>query len=73
MVDESDEEFLLAEFHGNHVRGSGTLLSGPVVQREELQVPSEDGSVIYVFDRGGRHLRTQDAGSARILTSFGYL
>lgn len=38
----------------------------------ELVVPEPDGSVRYVFDGQGRHLRTEDAVSGRVLLRFTY-
>ncbi len=39
---------------------------------ESLKLPSEDGREFYVFDRSGRHLRTQDALTGALRYQFGY-
>ncbi len=38
----------------------------------EARIPSPEGSAIYVFDRGGRHLRTVDPLTGRIVVTFEY-
>jgi RHS repeat-associated protein len=38
----------------------------------EIRIPSEDGSVVYVFDAKGRHLRTANSTTGAILHRFVY-
>ncbi len=40
--------------------------------KDELQVPSEDGALLYVFDSKGHHLRTEDSVTRRPLWTFHY-
>jgi YD repeat-containing protein len=48
-------------------------LSLPAISgTNELVVPSEDGSVLYVFDPTGRHLRTEDSITREALWTFRY-
>jgi RHS repeat-associated protein len=42
------------------------------VGNEELFIPSEDGSEVYIFDKSGRHLRTLDSLTAAVRHQFGY-
>jgi RHS repeat-associated protein len=39
---------------------------------EETLVPSADGSLFYVFDSDGRHLRTENSYTGEVLLTFGY-
>ncbi len=44
----------------------------PALDFESLSIPSEDGGLIYQFTGTGRHERTLDAYSGRILYTFDY-
>jgi len=56
----------------NHGQVQKVASPSPVVSVSEIRVPSEDGSVVFVFDAGGRHLRTEHARTGEILLTFGY-
>ena len=47
-------------------------LGEPTTDAAETVVPEEDGSLRYVFDRHGHHLRTEDAVTGQVLLSFTY-
>jgi YD repeat-containing protein len=38
----------------------------------QYEIPSNDGSEIYVFDNSGRHMRTRNALTGRMIFSFAY-
>jgi RHS repeat-associated protein len=44
----------------------------PVLSGAETTIPSEDGDELWVFNPGGRHLRTLDALTRSVLYEFGY-
>jgi len=44
----------------------------PEFPNEAILVPSEDGSLLYVFDARGVHLRTENARTGQTLLTFGY-
>jgi len=50
------------------LRRLGPVLPG--VQMQDISIASEDGSEIYVFNRGGKHLRTVDAVTGKTLIEF---
>lgn len=50
------------------LRRLGPVLPG--VQMQDITIASEDGSEIYVFNRGGKHLRTVDAVTGKTLIEF---
>ncbi len=47
-------------------------LGEPIAGAVETVVPEEDGSLRYVFDRHGHHLRTEDAITGQVLLTFTY-
>jgi len=55
---------------GQRVLRIGNLLPG--FTAGELDVPSENGEHVYVFDSEGRHLRTTNALTGATLLTFGY-
>jgi len=68
-VDPSGESVYFTDLYFNQVwRLSPPAITGDV----EKIVPSEDGSVLYVFDPAGRHLRTEDSITGEALWSFRY-
>jgi RHS repeat-associated protein len=42
------------------------------ISEKEIGIISEDGTEIYQFDTNGRHLKTQDAATGKVLYTFGY-
>lgn len=67
-VVDGDGSILVAD--GQRVLRIGNLLPG--FTAGELDIPSENGEHVYVFDREGRHLRTTNALTGATLLTFGY-
>ncbi|MCG8425605.1 MAG: hypothetical protein MJE77_47605 [Proteobacteria bacterium] len=60
----------IADRGNNRIRKVRSIL--PEASFDALIVSSGDGKQIYVFDPGGRHLRTTHALTGAVLYSFGY-
>ena len=54
----------------NRIRKVGTFVTGN--SPGDLTIPSEDGSELYVFNSRGRHLRTLDSITSKVLYEFSY-
>jgi RHS repeat-associated protein len=65
---DGDGSILVAD--GRGVLRIGNLLPG--FSAGELDIPSENGEDVYVFDSEGRHLRTTNALTGATLLTFGY-
>lgn len=57
-------------YWGSHIRKIGPAMPG--VGLSDIQVASEDGSVLYQFNRQGKHLRTIDTLTGLDLYQFTY-
>lgn len=60
----------IADTGNSRVREIGT--AQPSLELGEFVVPSEDGTLAFVFDSGGRHQRTVDALTGALLYRFSY-
>jgi YD repeat-containing protein len=56
---------------GNHIIRR-VRTAWPGFSQNEKHVLERDGATVHVFDRRGRHLRTEDALTQHVLTSFDY-
>lgn len=66
----SDGTILFTDASNNRIRRVAAGLPG--VSASETLIPSEDGSLVYVFSASGVHLRTLNALTGAILLQFGY-
>lgn len=65
-----DGSLWICDFFGQRIRRVRPSLPGFV--NGEIALASDDGSLVYVFDARGRHLRTLDAHTRVLLLSFEY-
>ncbi len=65
-----DGSLYVADWFNQRVRRVTSTLPGFSVS--DLLVPSEDGQELYVFNGGGRHLRTLHALTSAVLYEFAY-
>jgi RHS repeat-associated protein len=65
-----DGSFYISDREWSVVRRVAPLMPGVGVQN--IMIPSEDGSEVYVFDSRGRHLQTLNALTGAVLYQFGY-
>jgi YD repeat-containing protein len=65
-----DGSLYVADWFNQRVRRVTSALPGFSVS--EVLVPSEDGQELYVFNGGGRHLRTLHALTGAVLYDFAY-
>lgn len=68
----SGHNFGYDALHGSYIYKIGDPLPGIVEAGQELRIPADDGSEVYVFDHQGRHLRTENARTASTRYSFAY-
>jgi RHS repeat-associated protein len=66
----SDGSLLVADFFNYRIRRVTSSLPG--VSATDILIPSGDGREIYVFDSGGRHLRTLDGLTGAVRLQFAY-
>jgi RHS repeat-associated protein len=66
----ADGDLLLTDSYLGTLYRVGRSLPGPTT--DEQQVPSPDGTEVYVFDRTGRHLETRDGLTGAVRMTFGY-
>jgi RHS repeat-associated protein len=57
---------------GSHYTVRAVLPVGGAAAGVSLQIPSDDGSVVYEFDAEGRHLATRHGLLGTVLLQFGY-
>jgi RHS repeat-associated protein len=67
-----DGRILVADTTNNRVREIGPALPRLQETASEINIPSEDGDEVYVFDADGRHLRTRDARTGAARWTFAY-
>lgn len=65
-----DGSIYISDWLNYRVRKVGPALVG--FSTEEIGIPSQDGSMFYVFDGVGRHLRTLNALTGATVYSFSY-
>ena len=65
-----DQSVQIADTGNARIRRVSAGLPGFV--DADFSLPSQDGTVVYQFDRTGRHLRTVDALNGRTRLQFGY-
>jgi len=65
-----DGSIYIADYYNGRVRRLRGVLPG--VAANEIVIPSEDGSEVYIFDGDGRHLRTLHALTGAVLYQFAY-
>ena len=65
-----DASLLIGDAGNGRVRRAALGLPG--FTDADFSLPSEDGTVVYQFDRNGRHLRTVDALTGTTRYRFGY-
>jgi len=67
---DQDGQLLIADRYNHRIRRVGVPLPG--YSESERPIASEDGTMIYVFDANGRHLRTEHALTGATLYQFSY-
>ena len=65
-----DQSLQIADTGNARIRRAAPGLPGFV--DADFSLPSQDGTVVFMFDRTGRHLRTVDALTGRTRLAFGY-
>jgi len=65
-----DGQLLIADRYNHRIRRIGAPL--PSYSEGDRSIVSEDGTMIYVFDANGRHLRTEHALTGAMLYQFSY-
>ena len=65
-----DGSLFLVDTFNNRIRQVGAGMPG--FSGDDIALASEDGSMVYQFDRSGRHLKTVNAMTGADIYSFGY-
>ena len=65
-------DLLVSDHFNQRVRKLASPAPNPIIQAATIEVASEDGSAIFVFDKDGRHLSTKDAQTGQALLTFAY-
>ncbi|MDP2743969.1 MAG: hypothetical protein Q8P00_02745, partial [Dehalococcoidia bacterium] len=65
-----DGSFYITDWFNQRVRRVAPVMQGG--SASDIYIPDEDGSEVYVFDSGGRHLRTLDALTSGVRYQFSY-
>ncbi|MEM7483436.1 MAG: hypothetical protein AAF481_19920, partial [Acidobacteriota bacterium] len=65
-------ELLVSDSFNDRVRKLDSPVPDPIIQTATIEIASEDGSVIFVFNAQGRHLETKDAQTEESLLTFHY-
>ena len=62
----------VADMNNNRIRRITGTYPAFAVHQPILEIPSEDGRLVFEFDNSGRHLRTRHALTGETLYEFGY-
>jgi len=65
-----DRSIYIADYDNHRIRRIGPVWAGVLIN--DIIIPSEDGSQIYIFNSSGKHQRTLSALTGAILFSFSY-